>query len=633
MNSPSATNGHARNGQARPPLKRRVKQRVKRWMTPKDPGRRLIAANLWRNRGLFALTLLFTLVGAAFEGVGLGLLIPFIESLTQPDQESFRTGIEFVDTYILAVDADVSTRLFWVSGLILGTIFLRGTMSYAGALTNVRLKENVIARLRRQVIDQVQSVSLRFFSKTRQGDVINTLTSEVGRVNGLFATSHTILVQGSMALVYASALLLLSWQLAIIGLALCGFLFLVMNYFITYLREFGRKIPKANAEVTSIATEIIRGIRTVIISGTQEYEANRFRKATDHVRELSIKLQTKTQMIGPISQAIASTALIGIIIIAVQFFILPGLMSAAMLLAFLFAIFRLLPLIQNLNGLRGQWAHKRGSLENLVAFLSTDDKHYLPEGEETFEGLQKALVVDDVSFNYQPEERVLHNVSLIVEKGETVAFVGASGAGKSTLADVMARLYDPTEGRVLLDGADMRRYRTLSLREHIAVVSQDTFLFNDTVYNNLTYGLDEDVPMERVRWAAKQSNALEFVENLEDGFETLLGDRGTRLSGGQRQRIAIARALLRDPDILILDEATSALDSVTENIIQEAMERLMENRTVIVIAHRLSTIEHADKVIVLEEGRVVEQGPYEELLAQRGQLWEYHRTQYQVEVV
>ena len=335
---------------------------------------------------------------------------------------------------------------------------------------------------------------------------------------------------------------LLSWQLAIIGLALCGFLFYVMNFFIGYLREFGRKIPKANAEVTSIATEIIRGIRTVIISGTQKYEADRFRKATDHVRELSIKLETKTQMIGPISQAIASTALIGIIIIAVQFFILPGLMSAAMLLAFLFAIFRLLPLIQGLNGLRGSWAHKRGSLENVVAFLSEDDKHYLPEGEKTFEGLQEALVVDDVSFNYQPHERVLYNISFTVEKGETVAFVGASGAGKSTLADVIARLYDPTEGRVLLDGIDMREYQTQSLREHIAVVSQDTFLFNDSVYNNLTYGLDEDVPMERVRWAAKQANALEFVENLEDGFETLLGDRGTRLSGGQRQRIAIARA-------------------------------------------------------------------------------------------
>jgi subfamily B ATP-binding cassette protein MsbA len=628
MDTKTSTNGHAR-----PPLKHRLKQRVKQWATPKDRGRRLIARNLWQHRGLFTLTMFFTFAGAAFEGVGLGLLIPFIESLTQPDAEPFRTGIAFVDTHILAVDADIGTRLFWVSGLILSSIFIRGLLGYAGALANVRLKENIVAKLRREVIDQIQAVSLRFFSKTRAGDILNTLTSEVGRVNNLFGVSHQILVTGSMALIYASALLLLSWQLALIGLALSAALFLVMNAFIGYLRDFGRKIPKANAEVTSIATELIRGIRTVIISGTQKHEAQRFKEATDHVRDLSINLNVKTQMIGPVSQAIASTALIAIIVIAVQFFILPGLMSAAMLLAFLFAIFRLLPMIQQINGLRGQWAQKRGSLDNLSDFLSREDKHYLPDGPTPFTGLSDSIKVQNVSFAYQPDEMVLEDISLSVSKGETVAFVGASGAGKSTLADVMARLYDPTQGRVLLDGIDMREYKIQTLREHIAVVSQDTFLFNDTVYNNLTYGLDEDVPMERVRWAAEKSNAQEFIENLEDGFDTLLGDRGTRLSGGQRQRVAIARALLRDPDILILDEATSALDSVTENIVQEAMERLMEDRTVIVIAHRLSTIEHADKVVVLEEGEVVEQGPYGELIAERGQLWEYHRTQYQVEAV
>jgi len=220
-------------------------------------------------------------------------------------------------------------------------------------------------------------------------------------------------------------------------------------------------------------------------------------------------------------------------------------------------------------------------------------------------------------------------VSFTVERGETVAFVGASGAGKTTLADVMMRLYDPTGGRVLLDGRDLREYTLKSLRDHIAAVSQDTFLFNDTVYNNLVYG-QGDIPMDKVRLAAEQANALDFIEEMENGFETQLGDRGVRLSGGQRQRIAIARALLTDPEILVLDEATSALDSMTEKLVQESLNYLMEGRTVIVIAHRLSTIENADKVIVLEEGQVVEQGPYDELVARRGQLWEYHSIQYQM---
>jgi subfamily B ATP-binding cassette protein MsbA len=281
-----------------------------------------------------------------------------------------------------------------------------------------------------------------------------------------------------------------------------------------------------------------------------------------------------------------------------------------------------------LNGLRGTWAWQRGSLENVADFLADTEKPYLPDGSIPLTSFDNAIELQNVWFAYQPSEMVLKDIDLTIQRGETVAFVGATGAGKSTLADVIARLYDPTRGRILLDGRDLREYTLDSLRNAVAVVSQDTFLFNRTVRYNLAYGL-EDVSDEDLRWAAEQANALEFIEALEDGFETQLGDRGTRLSGGQRQRIAIARALLRDPKILILDEATSALDSVTEKLVQQALERLMENRTVIAIAHRLSTIEHADNVVVLEEGEVVEQGPYDELLARRGQLWEYHSIQYQ----
>jgi len=457
---------------------------------------------------------------------------------------------------------------------------------------------------------------------------LNTLTSEVERVRGLFGTSHAILTQGSMALIYAAAIFALSWPLALIALALCGLLFLIMNRFLDHLRRLGRLIPKANAEVTSLATELINGIRTVIISGTQEYETRRFHEATEEVRRLSIDLGKKTDMIGPISNVVSSMALIGIVVIAVQYFVMPGLMSAAMLLTFLFALFRLLPLVQQLNGLRGQWAWQRGSLENVTAFLTDEDKSYLPEGTCEMEGFVQTLELENVWFAYQPEEMVLKGIDLTIHRGETVALVGATGAGKSTLADVIARLYDPTRGRILLDGRNIREFTTLSLRHKIAVVSQETFLFNRSVRYNLSYG-QFDVSDERLRWAAAEANALEFIENLENGFDTLLGDRGTRLSGGQRQRVAIARALLRDPEILILDEATSALDSITENLVQEALERLMENRTVIAIAHRLSTIEHADKVVVLEEGEIVEQGSYDELLARRGQLWNYHSIQYQ----
>jgi subfamily B ATP-binding cassette protein MsbA len=603
-------------------LKNRLSSQVK------DPGRRLILRHLWRQRVPFVLTVTFTFLSALFEGVGLGLLIPFIESLTSPDAEPFRSGIAWIDQYILRTDADTATRLYWVSGLILGSIFLRGILSYLSSLAKRHLTENITASLRREIIDQVQAVSLRFFSKIRTGDILNTLTSEVSRINGLFGTSHSILTMGSMAMIYATAIFALSWPLALIALVLCGLLFLIMNRFLDHLRRLGRLIPKANSQVTSIATELINGIRTVIISGTQEYEADRFREATEEVRDLSIDLGKKTDMIGPISNVVSSTALIGIVIIAVQYFVLPGLMSAAMLLTFLFALFRLLPLVQTLNGLRGQWAWQRGSLENVADFISDDNKPYLPNGTRELDTFVHSIELENMGFAYHPDEMVLKDINMTIPRGETVAFVGATGAGKSTLADVIARLYDPTEGRILLDGFDLREYRIQSLRDKITVVSQDTFLFNKSVSYNLAYGIDH-VSDEQLRWAAEQANALGFINELEDGFDTQLGDRGTRLSGGQRQRIAIARALLRDPEILILDEATSALDSITERLVQEALERLMRNRTVIAIAHRLSTIEHADKVVVLEEGEIVERGSYDELLARRGRLWEYHSVQYQ----
>lgn len=607
-------------------MKKRIKEKVKQHV--QDDGHRLLLRHLKQNWGVFALTVFFALAGALFEGVGLGLLIPFIESLTQPDAEPFRTGIGFVDEYVLMTDADTATRLYWVSGLIMASIAIRCVLNYLSSVMSTILTQNIVADLRREIIGQVQAVSLRFFSKVKTGDILNTLTTEISRVTNLFGTGHSLLVQGSMALIYGTALFALSWHLALIALALCGGLYVMMNQFIDYLERYGREIPVANSRVTSLATELINGIRTVIISGTKDEEADRFRDATERVRRLNIDLTKVKAVIGPLTNFVSSFTLIGIVIIAVQFFVLPGLMSAAVLLTFLFALFRLLPLVQSVNGLRGQWAYYRGSLENVAEFLSDEDKPSLPDGSYPLESFDERIKLENVSFAYQPDEMVLKDITMTIPHGHTVAFVGATGAGKSTLADVIARLYDPTEGRILLDGRDLREYTIQSLRDKVAVVSQDTFLFNNSVSYNLAYGLD-DVSDERLRWAAEQANALEFIENLENGFDTQLGERGTRLSGGQRQRIAIARALLRDPELLILDEATSALDSVTEQLVQDALERLMEERTVIAIAHRLSTIEHADKVIVLEEGEIVEQGPYDALLEQKGQLWEYHQAQYQ----
>jgi subfamily B ATP-binding cassette protein MsbA len=316
------------------------------------------------------------------------------------------------------------------------------------------------------------------------------------------------------------------------------------------------------------------------------------------------------------------------IVIALTVFVANGILQTSSLLTFLFILFRLVPAVHEINGNRSMLNSFHGSLDNIRELLRTDNKPYLRDGQVEFTGLRRAIAFESVDFGYEPEHPILHNITLTIKRGEMTAIVGASGAGKTTLVDLIPRFDDPTEGRIRLDGVDLREFQINSLRRRMAIVSQDTFIFNASIRDNIAYGVPEATPAD-ITEAARLANALDFILELPEQFDTPLGDRGVRLSGGQRQRIAIARALLHNPEVLILDEATSALDSISERLIQDSIEKLAVGRTVIAIAHRLSTIVRADKVVVLEQGRIVEQGTYQELLAQRGRLWKYHQMQHE----
>jgi ATP-binding cassette subfamily B protein/subfamily B ATP-binding cassette protein MsbA len=329
-------------------------------------------------------------------------------------------------------------------------------------------------------------------------------------------------------------------------------------------------------------------------------------------------------LVKPIAEGIATTVLISLIVISFTTFTLP----VASLLTFFFVLVRVIPNIQDINGTSAFLSTLQGSSENIKAILQTKDKAYLKNGKFPFPGLKRSIDLVSVDFGYTPDNLILHNITLTIERGKMTALIGASGAGKTTLVDLIPRFYDPIEGQILIDGIDIHKLEINSLRRKMAIVSQDTFIFNTSVRDNIAYGTP-GASQAQIREAAKLANALEFIEQMPEGFDTKLGDRGVRLSGGQRQRIAIARALLRDPEILILDEATSALDSVSERLIQESLEKLAVGRTVIAIAHRLSTIAKADKVVVLEQGRIVEQGGYQELLELKGKLWKYHQMQHE----
>lgn len=576
---------------------------------------------------LISATVGFAMFGAIFEGFSIGMLIPFLQNLTS-DTSTFATGVAWIDTHVLAVNGSTLERTYHICGVMLIATWLRAVFNYASSVYSIKARANVVEDLRMRIVDQLQAVSLRFYSQTRGGSIINTLTNELVRTSHALNVFVSSLSQAMLAAVYIGLMMFVSWDLTLIVLAFFALLFWGLTFIMRRIRSSGEKITDAGANFTSYATEFINGIRTVMAFNQQEFERDRLQSAANDYASAVIETGSRGLFVKPFSQTVVSTLLVAIIIVAVQFFVLPGKLDIALLLAFLLALFRLMPIMHQLNGSRSEWATTRSALSSVARLLTSNDKPFLVSGTEPAPVLSDAITFDNVSFAYEPGEPVLQDIDLHVKRGQMTAIVGASGSGKSTLVDLLPRFYDPDRGRVLWDGTDLRTLTTESLRRRISIVSQSTFIFNDTVANNIAYGI-EDVSIDAVREAARRANAIEFIDEMANGFETVLGDRGTRLSGGQRQRIAIARAILRNPEVLILDEATSALDSASEQLVQQSLEDLMRGRTVIAVAHRLSTIENADWVVVLEGGRVVEQGTYTDLLNRRGQLWRYHSIQFQ----
>ena len=575
------------------------------------------------------ITLLFSILAAASEGFSIGLLIPFLRNIASDSAEPFRTGWEFVDEFILGASKSREERLYRICGIILVASWSRSGFSYLSEAFATMARVKYVMELRNRIVNQLLTVSLSYFSKTRSGELINSLTTEISRVIQSFQVINVVIIRGTLMIVYIGFMIYVSLELSLIILVFFVVLSLTLTRLIKRITTGGKKVTSASGQFTSALTELISGVRTITSFNTQDFERKRLNVAINRLASAMIKNGWQRLKVGPLSQGFISTILIGIILVATQYYVLPGKLDIALLLAFLFALLRMMPLINELNKQRGMWASLKGSLLNVADLLRTDNKPYLEDGAQVIEPLMQGIVFRDVSFSYSADAEVLSDININIECGKTTAIVGTSGAGKSTLVDLIPRFYDPTEGKVSWDGIDLRDIKVDSLREKIAVVSQSTFIFNDTVWANIAYGM-EGVEKDRIYEAAKQANALDFIEEMEDGFDTVLGDRGVRLSGGQRQRIAIARALLRDPNILILDEATSALDSVSERQVQNSLEKLMKGRTVIAIAHRLSTVENADWIVVLEKGKVVEQGVYSDLLDLKGKLWEFHALQYQL---
>ncbi len=370
--------------------------------------------------------------------------------------------------------------------------------------------------------------------------------------------------------------------------------------------------------------EGLAGMRTIRAFGREPHEQKQFDQASKQVRNVFMKIDLISGAVNPLYEVLSALLVLSILVIA----LLQDQTALPTLLTFLFILYRLQPQMQLLDSGRVRLLMLASSVDDVMYFLDRSDKPYIRSGHVPFPGLQQAISIESASFRYNPQDKpALQDISISIPRGKTTALVGPSGAGKSTLINLICRFYDVTEGETFVDGRPLREFDLASWRSRMAIVSQDVYIFSTTVRENIAYGCLDATEAEIIA-AAKQANAHEFIMQLPQGYDTKVGDRGIRLSGGQRQRIALARAIVRNPQILILDEATNALDSISEHLIQEALNTLSQNRTVIVIAHRLSTIEQAEQIIVINEGRVAEQGNLQQLLEHDGLFAQLYHLQY-----
>jgi subfamily B ATP-binding cassette protein MsbA len=571
------------------------------------------------------LAVVFSVLAASFEGFGLGFLLVFLQSLTTPGAEPVKTGIEWFDILILGINGSAMERLYRISALIVITTCMRASFNYIGQICIQFSEISLVDTLRKRIFQQLEAQTLSYFSHKKSGELVNTLTSEMERIRQIFGGLAFLITRSFTLIVYSISLFILSWKLSIVSILLFSLLAVALSTLNKQIRERSFAITSANDNFTARVLEFIEGIRTIHAFSTQEFERNRYYQASEKIVNNWKSVYWISLLVKPLAESISTLILISMIIVALT----TDLMKVSALLTFFFVLFRIIPMTQDLNGVVASLSTQAGAVENIKNLLKTDDKIYFQNGALRFPGFKRSIDLVSVDFDYSLNQRILHNITLSIKQGEMTALVGSSGAGKTTLADLIPRFHDATEGYIYIDEVDIHKFEINSLRSKIAVVSQNTFVFNTSVWNNIAYGTPTATEAE-IQEAARQANALEFILEMPEGFDTQLGDRGVRLSGGQRQRIAIARALLKNPEILILDEATSALDSMSERLIQDSLEKLSVGRTVIAIAHRLSTIAKADKVVVIEQGRIVEQGTYQELLQQRGKFWQYYQIQNEV---
>ena len=576
------------------------------------------------------LSFVFNILSALFSVLSMALLIPVLEIIFQQDSEvttllpwalDSATMVNNFYYYVTQVKVTFGAGYALLySGLfmVFGTV-LKCSTAYLSAYTSVGLRNNVVRDIRKEIYKKIISLPVGFFQNERKGDIMQRATGDVVEVEGSVMASIDMFLKNPVLIIsYFVAMIIMSPQLTLFALIVLPLAGLVIGRIGKNLKRQSREGQDKLGELLGILEETLGGLRIVKAFNAEERMNDRYASEAQAYCNIAKRLSRRRDLAHPVSEMLGTL----LVIIVVWFggsLILSGdtSLSVAKFLAYLGIFYQIINPSKAFSQALFSIQKGMAAMERIDKILMADDRIF-----EKPDGMPLAKFTDkieyrNVSFAYEADIQVLRDVSVTIPRGKMLALVGQSGGGKSTFVDLLPRFWDVTEGGIFIDGYDVRDYKLHDLRRRMGIVSQDPVLFNDTIFNNIAFGV-ENATQEQVEAAARVANAHDFIMQQENGYQTIVGDRGSNLSGGQRQRISIARAVLRNPDILILDEATSALDTESERLVQGALDNLLRDRTSIVVAHRLSTIRHADMICVFNEGRIVERGTHDELMANNG---------------
>jgi subfamily B ATP-binding cassette protein MsbA len=581
--------------------------------------------------GRFVPTYIFyTLFSIVFGLINFTLLKPLFdvifEQVAPSDLEQYRAlpsfsfSIEYFtglfNHFFLTVQDQYGKMgtLIFVCIIIVISVFLSNLFTYLSGVVLAKVRATVIKGMRMDIFEKVAALHIGYFSNERKGDLMSKMTNDVQEVENTIVQSLRVVFREPLTIIlYFSVLFFMSVKLTLFTILIIPISGAIIGGITRRLKKRAVQSQQSLGRIVNILDETLGGIRVVKAFNAERFIGKRFDKETDFYSHVNVSMARKNELASPISQFLGVTVVAGILVYGGSL-VLSGVsdLGASDFITYIIIFTQVLNPAKEIS--RAVSGIQRGiaSAERIFEVINTESEIVAPVHPKPVSGFHQAIKFKEVSFAYD-KKPVLQQINFELKRGKTIALVGPSGGGKSTLADLVPRFYDPSSGAIYLDGTDIREFRPADLRSLMGIVTQESILFNDTVFNNIAFGI-EDATEAQVIEAARIANAHDFISSLEEGYLTSIGERGSKLSGGQRQRLSIARAVLKNPPILILDEATSALDSESELLVQEALTKLMANRTTLVIAHRLSTIQHADEILVIEKGQIVQRGSHAELM-------------------